>query len=69
MRKSELVKKLRHADMVAIAARAEVVRWEQGQPEREKELLELNNNVRFWREQSRYWEGMCRDLQREKSKA
>lgn len=63
MRKKELLKKLYYADMVAINARAELAAWRQSQPERDKELLELRNNVKFWREQSHYWEGMCRDLQ------
>ena len=63
MRKKELLKKLHHANMVTINARAELIAWKQTQPERDKELLELRNNVRFWRENSRCWEGVCRDLQ------
>ena len=67
MRKKELLKKLYYADMVAINARAELAAWKQSQPERDKELLELRNNVKFWREQSHYWEGMCSDLQNGKN--
>lgn len=71
MKKKELLKKLHYADMVAIHAKAELAAWKQSQPERDKELLELRNNVKFWREQSHYWEGMCRehywDAKQEKS--